>query len=551
MLQMIRDWKDSFKYYARVNRMKEGDEDWRSYIDNHNAVLGGSLRCFSNGIFKYRIVLVSCLLLNVIPLYMLASTYVLFTPELSWKCIVEQHTGVTPICDSYSKKTNQKHAVCAMELGIDYSWNFTFTRSPILEFSSYCPLQRSVEPKLVNILGSFCGSLVGGIFIDSLGRRNMSLICAFFSMLCTLTYRVSSNMIMFTYQEFIKGVFSSVAAMSVLTWCVELSKPKYCSLIVACFFICSSLGGIITTGITYLSFDWRIVVIIISSIGFGLLPLIFLVPSSLRFMVARGKTKDLPKNIDFREGVIVGSRAKDCLSRPQTNRLYGINAVFLIMLGFSTHVLIEVLFIQHKDYDIFEKAVMMHIVLLAGHFMALFVACCPMLMYVINVFMVFIAGILAIVATSTNYSDNFWSLARVFTGTCLMLVSLSHALTFTTLKQVPTLNRGFYVSGLNASYMLGSLVSVIIQSWCLERKGDPNPFCVTNSEDLKLLTAGIILLVSVTAAFLNTCLTRNVNLPHSYRELKKWSEAMSDNRNSNDDMELVRVNKEKPGGETA
>ena len=109
----------------------------------------------------------------------------------------------------------------------------------------------------------------------------------------------------------------------------------------------------------------------------------------------------------------------------------------------------------------------------------------------------------------------------------------------------------FTISGLNASYMLGSLVSVIIQSWCLERKGDPNPFCVTNSEDLKLLTAGIILLVSVTAAFLNTCLTRNVNLPHSYRELKKWSEAMSDNRNSNDDMELVRVAKEKPGGETA
>ena len=33
---------------------------------------------------------------------MLGTTYVLFTPELSWKCIVEPHTGVTPICENYS-----------------------------------------------------------------------------------------------------------------------------------------------------------------------------------------------------------------------------------------------------------------------------------------------------------------------------------------------------------------------------------------------------------------------------------------------------------------
>ena len=301
-----------------------------------------------------------------------------------------------------------------MDLVIDFTWNFTFRNTPILEFGAFCPLQRSVEPKLINILGSFCGSLVGGIFIDSLGRRNMSLICAFFSVLTTLSYRVSSNMIMFTYQEFIKGVFSSVAAMSVITWCVELSRPKYCSLVVAMFFVCGSIGELITTGLTYLWLDWRMVVVIIASIAFGLLPLFFLVPSSLRYMVARGKTKGLPKNINFREGAIVGSRAKDCLSRPETNRLYGVNAMFLIMLGFSTHLLIEVLYIQHREYSIFQKAMTVQVVLLAGHLVAFFVALCPMLMYIINVFMVLIAGILAIVATSTNsnYPDSFWSLAR-------------------------------------------------------------------------------------------------------------------------------------------
>ena len=36
---------------------------------------------------------------------------------------------------------------------------------------------------------------------------------------------------------------------------------------------------------------------------------------------------------------------------------------------------------------------------------------------------------------------------RVLTGSSLMVVALSVSLTFTTMKQIPTLNRGFYVSG--------------------------------------------------------------------------------------------------------
>ena len=68
--------------------------------------------------------------------------------------------------------------------------------------------------------------------------------------------------------------------------------------------------------------------------GLGVLPLILAMPPSLRYMIAKGKTKKLPSFINFRGGVIAGSRAKDCLSRPATNRLYITNALLLIFLGF-------------------------------------------------------------------------------------------------------------------------------------------------------------------------------------------------------------------------
>lgn len=73
--------------------------------------------------------------------------------------------------------------------------------------------------------------------------------------------------------------------------------------------------------------------------------------------------------------------------------------------------------------------------------------------------------------------------------------------------------------------MLGSLIYVILHSWCLEKEHEEAPFCsASSSEDLRLLTAGIILLVSVAPAFINTCLTRNINLPHSYAELGRFGE---------------------------
>ena len=173
MLRLIRDWRANFKYYAQlqINNIV-GTEDWRSYMENYTSSLGGSLRCFSNGrdlldylqwlisyhfscysvysffacvvtssisgilrirhwtvvnlkrifsckyifnslytsgIFKYRVVLVAFLLLNVIPLYMLASTYYIFTPELSWKCVKEQHSGISKICQLYPVSSASYH----------------------------------------------------------------------------------------------------------------------------------------------------------------------------------------------------------------------------------------------------------------------------------------------------------------------------------------------------------------------------------------------------------------------------------------------------------
>jgi hypothetical protein len=87
--------------------------------------------------------------------------------------------------------------------------------------------------------------------------------------------------------------------------------------------------------------------------------------------------------------------------------------------------------------------------------------------------------------------------------------------------------------------MLGSIVSIMVQSWCLESRNESVKYCSAESEDLKLMSAGIILLASVTPAFLNTCITWNINLPHSYQELRKWNELRSEIRNSQEGVELT------------
>ena len=121
-------------------------------------------------------------------------------------------------------------------------------------------------------------------------------------------------------------------------------------------------GQLLTTGLAFYLDQWRTLVVTIAAIGIGLIPLLFLVPSSLRYMIARGKTKHLPPNVNFREGIIVGSRAKDCLARPQTNRLYAINAVFLILLGFASHLLGEAIKVQHvQRLGMFQRAALIQV----------------------------------------------------------------------------------------------------------------------------------------------------------------------------------------------
>ena len=287
----------------------------------------------------------------------------------------------------------------------------------MIEFGAYCPLERSVEPKLVNFLGNFAGSLIGGIFIDTLGRRNMALITTFFSIICTFSYYICDNVIMYTYQEFIKGLFTSTSSMALLTWSVELSQSEYSSLIIAIYLIITSAGQGLTIGLTYWLQSWKMINVIISAIGVGVFPLLFLVPISLRYVIAkdvagREKKLRLPSDIVFDNSDAQPARAKDCITQPHTNRLYATNALLIILLGFSSHLLMDIISAKYHDSNIFSRQAIQTILILVGYIIALLVVLSPMFMYIISVLFVLMAAILSLVATSTNYSDSHWSLSR-------------------------------------------------------------------------------------------------------------------------------------------
>ena len=72
--------------------------------------------------------------------------------------------------------------------------------------------------------------------------------------------------------------------------------------------------------------------------------------------------------------------------------------------------------------------------------------------------------------------------------------------------------------------MLGSLLNMIIQSWCLKRENESRSICRDDSEDMQLISAGVVLILSVVLAFANTCLARNIELPHSFQDLTRLFE---------------------------
>ena len=305
-----------------------------------------------------------------------------------------------------------KRAVCYMSPGSEFHWNFTFVRTPILEYGAYCPLARLVEPKMINFVGLLCGSLVGGFFIDSLGRKNVAILCIFFSTLTSLVYKANSSMIMFTYLEFVKGAFTSVAGVALMAWLVEQASPRFCNLVVTLFFCAASLGGLAVTGITRGFMEWKMATLTIACGGLLFLPLALLVPSSLRHKIARGSTKDLPSDIDFTPGLITDSTTKRFLTTPQTNRIYLTNIIFLLVAGFSSHLLIELIDLQHGEFELFGKVIVVQLIQCAGFLLAAFFSLLPVFMYVVNVCGVLAAGILALVASSAEFTDDLWSQAK-------------------------------------------------------------------------------------------------------------------------------------------
>eukprot|EP00116_Pleurobrachia_bachei_P004908 sb/3465170/ len=411
MSRWVSRWLDNIRY--RPVQCDQRPTQWREWMESNTGSKWP-------GFLAWRSFLVFVLMSTISGISFISSTHLVFTPEsvTKWRCAVEEHTGITALCKHFERNRDRRSGLCSMDLGSDFEWNYTFTSSPILEYNSYCPLQRTVEPTMVNYLGLVVGSLIGGIFIDTLGRKNVTLICAFFSFLTAMSYYISSNMIMYTYQEFIKGIFNSAACMAVLIWAVEMSTLPCCSAVAALYLTCSTLGTMVTVGVTYLTQQWRFAALILAVAGGVISAGLFIVPESVRYLVAKGKVKSLGVDCGVKlvHGAVRRPRAKDCLIKPQTNRLYAVNAVFLLTLGFVQRLLLVLITDQNYTSTIFERTMVIQTTILVGSLIAVCLTFLPMLFYVVNVFCVLVAGVLLMVSSTTSpvdFLDNQpWTLTR-------------------------------------------------------------------------------------------------------------------------------------------
>ncbi len=146
------------------------------------------------------------------------------------------------------------------------------------------------------LFGLAFGSLFAGPLADHFGRKPILILSVFFFGFWSLVAAKASSIESLTILRFLTGVGLGASMSNALTLISEYAPDRCRALLVNSVFcgfpIGAALGGFLA-GWLIPNFGWRIILVVGGLIPLILvLLLIFLLPESIRYMVARGKSVD-------------------------------------------------------------------------------------------------------------------------------------------------------------------------------------------------------------------------------------------------------------------
>ncbi|KAI0241104.1 Organic cation transporter protein [Lamellibrachia satsuma] len=144
----------------------------------------------------------------------------------------------------------------------------------------------------VLVVGMLIGTMTMTPVADKFGRKWTFLINACASSLVVFMTALVNNYYLFTALRFLLGIFVKGTMISGYVLACELFPAKYRTTAGVLGWIYWPVGMLLLAGIAYVTRNWRYLLIVTSLFGLLALPLVWLIPESIPWLVAMGRVED-------------------------------------------------------------------------------------------------------------------------------------------------------------------------------------------------------------------------------------------------------------------
>ncbi|XP_066984510.1 organic cation transporter protein-like [Macrobrachium rosenbergii] len=219
-------------------------------------------------------------------------------PRLKFECrlppdnddtiFLSNDTDSDEACSFFSKSQNGTlNEESCTEWDFD---NSTFKETLTSEFGLVCERDylRATYQSMY-MIGVLAGSPLNGILADRFGRRlTFVYACILFSIMTNLSFLLPNLPSVLTFR-FLVGTMHTALLKTGYILAMEITNPKVRSLVGITLFLPWALGTMAWGGLAYLERRWRYLVMSASLPSLALLPVIWFMDESPRWLVVKGK----------------------------------------------------------------------------------------------------------------------------------------------------------------------------------------------------------------------------------------------------------------------
>ncbi|XP_045137875.1 organic cation transporter protein-like isoform X2 [Portunus trituberculatus] len=227
-----------------------------------------------------------CMLL--VPSQFISGVYL--APAINYTCLPpEENESVIIVSEDSCSYTRMTEARAEVEEECT-EWDFdtsVFSNTLTSEFSLVCErkyLQALYQSAYV--IGTFCSPILGGYLADRYGRKVVVVITQVLTAFFAITIAFLNNMVAIMTARVLLGLFN---LLTLTVYTLESCEPKRRALLGMLLGLPWALGTMAWGGTAFLIRDWRWLQLVVSLPLLIILPVLFFMDESPRWLIVRGR----------------------------------------------------------------------------------------------------------------------------------------------------------------------------------------------------------------------------------------------------------------------